>query len=147
MATGKLGKQQLEAFARLLRETGAKGLARVALIHHPPMTGATPPLRGLLDAAAFQQIVADCGVEAILHGHTHKQAARSLPSRATRTVGGAVPVIGAPSAAAAARDPRYRAAYHLVRLDRDGERWRVSVRARGLAYENGAITERAALSV
>jgi hypothetical protein len=31
-------------------------------------------------------------------------------------------VIGAPSAAASARDPRYRAAYRLVSLDRDGER-------------------------
>ena len=74
----------------------------------------------------------DYGAEAILHGHIHKQAVRSLPSRAARTVGGAVPVLGAPSAAAAARDPRYRAAYHLVRLDREGERWLVSARARGL---------------
>jgi len=34
-----------------------------------------------------------------------------------------------------------------VRLDRDGERWRVSVRARGLAPESAAIGERAALRV
>src|SRR6516162_9253529 len=54
MATGRLGKAQLEAFAELLRETGAKGLARVVLIHHPPIAGVTPPLRGLSDAAAFQ---------------------------------------------------------------------------------------------
>ena len=147
MATGKLGKAQLTAFAELLAETGAKGLARVVLIHHPPMVGGAPPLRGLSDAVAFETIVRDCGAEAILHGHMHKQAVRSLPSRAARTVGGAVPVLGAPSAAAAARDPRYRAAYHLVRLDRQGERWLVSARARGLAPESGAIGEREALSV
>jgi 3',5'-cyclic AMP phosphodiesterase CpdA len=147
MATGKLGKRQLEAFAELLAETGAKGLARVVLIHHPPIVRVTPPLRGLLDAAAFGRIVRDRGAEAILHGHTHEQAVRSLPSRAARTVRGAVPVIGAPSAAAAARDPRYRAAYHLVSLDRDGERWRVSARARGLARESGTIGEREALRV
>jgi 3',5'-cyclic AMP phosphodiesterase CpdA len=147
MATGKLGKAQLKAFAELLAETGAKGLARVVLIHHPPMVGGAPPLRGLLDAVAFETIVRDCGAEAVLHGHMHKQAVRSLPSRAARTVGGAVPVLGAPSAAAAARDPRYRAAYHLVRLDRQGERWLVSARARGLAPESGAIGEREALSV
>ncbi len=129
------------------RETGAKGLARVVLIHHPPIAGITPPLRGLSDAAAFERIVRDFGAEAILHGHTHQQAVRSLPSRAARTVGGAVPVLGAPSAAAAARDPRYRAAYHLVRLDREGERWRVGARARGLAPESGAIGEREALGV
>ena len=147
MATGRLGKAQLEAFAELLGETGAKGLARVVLIHHPPIAGGAPPLRGLSDAAAFERIVRDFGAEAILHGHTHKQAVRSLASRAARTVGGAVPVLGAPSAAAAARDPRYRAAYHLVRLDREGERWRVSARARGLAPESEAIGEREALSV
>jgi 3',5'-cyclic AMP phosphodiesterase CpdA len=147
MATGRLGKRQLAGFAELLAETGAKGLARVVLIHHPPIAGITPPLRGLSDAAAFGRLVRDRGAEAILHGHTHQQAVRALPSRAARTVGGAVPVIGAPSAAAAARDPRYRAAYHLVRLDRDGERWRVSARARGLAPESAAIGERAALRV
>jgi 3',5'-cyclic AMP phosphodiesterase CpdA len=147
MATGRLGKTQLAAFAELLAETGAKGLARVVLIHHPPIAGVTPPLRGLSDAAAFERIVRDRGAEAILHGHTHQQAVRSLPSRAARTVGGAVPVIGAPSAAAAARDPRYRAAYHLIRLDRDGELWKVSARARGLAPESAAIGEREALRV
>jgi 3',5'-cyclic AMP phosphodiesterase CpdA len=147
MATGRLGKAQIEAFAELLRETGARGLARVVLIHHPPIAGITPPLRGLSDAPAFQRVVRDFGAEAILHGHTHQQAVRSLPSRAARTVGGAVPVLGAPSAAAAARDPRYRAAYHLVRLDREGERWRVRARARGLAPESHAIGEREALSV
>jgi 3',5'-cyclic AMP phosphodiesterase CpdA len=147
MATGRLGATQLKAFAELLSETGAKGLARVVLIHHPPIVGAAPRLRSLSDAVAFQRIVRDRGAEAILHGHTHQQAVRSLPSRAARTVGGSVPVLGAPSAAAAARDPRYRAAYHLVRLDRDGERWRVSARARGLGLESGAIGERQALSV
>ena len=59
MATGRLGKKQIEAFAELLRQTGAKGLARVVLIHHPPLAGVTPPLRGLSDAAAFERVVRD----------------------------------------------------------------------------------------
>ena len=117
------------------------------LIHHPPLVKGAPPLRGLTDAAAFERIVRDHGAEAILHGHTHRQLVRSLPSRAAKTVGGRVPVLGAPSAAAATHDPRYRAAYHLVRLDRDGERWRVSARARGLALDSEAIGEREALAV
>jgi 3',5'-cyclic AMP phosphodiesterase CpdA len=146
MATGRLGKKQVEAFAELLRQTGAKALARVVLIHHPPLTGA-PPLRGLSDAVAFERVVRDFGAEAILHGHIHRQAVRSLPSRAARTVTGAVPVLSAPSAAAAASHPRYRAAYHLVRLDRDGERWRVGARARGLHMESAAIVEREGLGV
>jgi 3',5'-cyclic AMP phosphodiesterase CpdA len=146
MATGRLGKKQIEAFAELLRQTGAKGLARVVLIHHPPLAGA-PPLRGLSDAVAFERVVRDFGAEAILHGHIHRQAVRSLPSRAARTVSGAVPVLSAPSAAAAASHPRYRAAYHLVRLDREGDRWRVGARVRGLSPESAAIGEREALAV
>jgi 3',5'-cyclic AMP phosphodiesterase CpdA len=147
MASGKLGKKQLAVFAELLRETGAKNLARVVLIHHPPLANAAPPLRGLSDAAEFGKIVRERGAEAILHGHIHKQLVRSLPSRATLTLGGAIPVLGAPSAAAAAQDPRYRAAYHLVRLVREGELWRVSARARGLALDSEAIGEREALRV
>jgi 3',5'-cyclic AMP phosphodiesterase CpdA len=147
MATGKLGKTQLKALAAMLDETAGHGLARVVLIHHPPIAGVTPPLRGLSDAGAFERIIGDHGAEAILHGHTHKQAVRSLPSRAARTVGGTVPVLGAPSAAAAARDPRYRAAYHLVKLDRVGASWQIGVRARGLAPESSAIGEREALAV
>jgi 3',5'-cyclic AMP phosphodiesterase CpdA len=147
MATGRLGKKQVEAFAELLRQTGAKGLARVVLIHHPPLAGVTPPLRGLSDAVSFERVIRDFGAEAILHGHIHRQAVRSLPSRAARTVSGAVPVLSAPSAAAAASHPRYRAAYHLVRLDREGERWRIGARSRGLTPESAAIGEREALGV
>jgi 3',5'-cyclic AMP phosphodiesterase CpdA len=147
MATGRLGKTQIEAFAELLRHTGDRGLARVVLIHHPPLARGAPPMRGLSDAAAFERVVREFGAEAILHGHIHRQAFRSLPSRAARTVGGAVPVLSAPSAAAAARDPRYRAAYHLVRLDREGELWRVGARARGLTPQSKAIGEREALGV
>jgi 3',5'-cyclic AMP phosphodiesterase CpdA len=147
MATGRLGKTQLEALAELLRETGAQGLARVVLIHHPPIARGAQPLRGLSDAVAFERVVRDFGAEAILHGHIHRQAVRSLPSRAARTVGGAVPVLSAPSAAAAASNLRYRAAYHLVRLDHEGELWRVGARVRGLAPESHAIGEREALGV
>ena len=147
MATGRLGKPQVEAFAELLRETGAKGLAQVVLIHHPPLSGVTPPLRGLSDAPAFERVVRNLGAEAILHGHIHRQAVRSLRSRSARTIDGSVPVLSAPSAAAAASHPRYRAAYHLVRLAREGERWRVSARSRGLGPESQTIGEREALGV
>jgi 3',5'-cyclic AMP phosphodiesterase CpdA len=147
MATGRLGRAQLDAFAALLAQTGAKNLARVVLVHHPPLSKGAPFLRGLTDAAGFERVIATHGAEAILHGHTHRQLVRSLPSTASKTVDGYVPVLGAPSAAAATHDPRYRAAYHLVRLSREGERWRVSARVRGLALDGGHIGEREALAV
>lgn len=147
MASGRLGRAQLAAFAKLLFETGAKNLARVVLIHHPPLAKGAPPLRGLTDAAAFEQAIAAHGAEVVLHGHSHKRLVRSLPSAETRTVGGRVPVFGAPSAAAATRDPRHRAAYHLVRLQREGARWRVEARARGPALDSDHIGEREALEL
>ena len=147
MATGRLGREQLAAFARLLDWTAERDLARVVLIHHPPLSKGAPPLRGLTDAAAFERVIAKHGAEAILHGHTHRQFVRSLPSRASRTIDGSAPVLGAPSASAAVHDPRHRAAYHLVRIEREGDRWRVSARVRGLALESEAIGEREALAV
>ena len=147
MATGRLGPRQLDALATLLSETAAKGLARVVLVHHPPLARGAPPLRGLTDARAFERVILQHGAEAILHGHTHQQLVRLLASRAAMTVGGRIPVLGAPSAAATAHDPRYRAAYHLVRLEREGEGWRVSARVRGLALEGPGIGEREALAL
>jgi 3',5'-cyclic AMP phosphodiesterase CpdA len=147
MATGKLGRAQLDAFAMLLDWTAARDLARVVLIHHPPLSKGAPPLRGLTDAAAFERVIAKHGAEAVLHGHSHKQLVGALPSRKARTVGGAVPVLGAPSASAAVHDPRQRAAYHLVRVEREGELWKVSARVRGLALDSEAIGEREALAI
>jgi 3',5'-cyclic AMP phosphodiesterase CpdA len=147
MATGRVGRKQLQAFAALLDETGAQRLARVVLIHHPPLTRGEPPFRGLTDAAAFERVVGEHGAEAILHGHTHKQHVRSLPSRAARTISGTVPVLGAPAASAATHDPRTSAAYHLVRLELEQGLWRVTARVRGLALGGEDIGEREALAV
>jgi 3',5'-cyclic AMP phosphodiesterase CpdA len=53
MATGRLGARQIEALAAILQETGAEDLARVILIHHPPLSRGGGPLRGLTDTRAF----------------------------------------------------------------------------------------------
>ncbi len=145
LASGRLGKPQLAAFAKLLKQTGAQDLARVVLIHHPPLSGG-PILRGLDDARDFEAVVAECGAEAILHGHTHKRMVHHLPSRATRIEGGKVPVLGVPSCSAAVKDFHHRAAYYLVNLAKVGARWRVSARARGL-LNGGEIGEQEPLAV
>ena len=77
MATGKLGRDQLEACAALLGATGQKGLARVLLIHHPPLAKGAPPFRGLTDAAAFERMVIARGAEAD-PPRPQSQAARAL---------------------------------------------------------------------
>jgi 3',5'-cyclic AMP phosphodiesterase CpdA len=145
MASGRLGRRQLAALGRILEETGDRRLARVILIHHPPLVrGPSPPLRGLDDAREFERTIARFGAEAILHGHTHKRMVHYLPSPATRREGGLVPVIGAPSASAVSRDPRQRAGYYLVRIERAGPHWRVGARERGLLFESALIGEREA---
>jgi 3',5'-cyclic AMP phosphodiesterase CpdA len=84
MATGRLGARQIAELGRLLEETGARGLARVILIHHPPMSRGGAPLRGLTDARALEAVVARFGAEAILHGHTHRRMVHHLASPAPR---------------------------------------------------------------
>ena len=143
MASGRLGQGQLQRLAPILRETGERGLARVVLIHHPPLVkGPAPPLRGLNDAEDFEAMIERYGAELILHGHTHKRMINHLPSRATRCANGRAPVVGVPSASAAAADPRYRACYYLFRIERAGEHWRVSARCRGMMPDSAEIGER-----
>jgi len=146
-ATGRLGARQIAALGELLRETGARGLARVILIHHPPLSRGYSPLRGLTDARALEAVVGRFGAEAILHGHAHERMAHHLPSAASRVEGGRIPILGVAAAAAASPDHRRRAAYHLIRLERAGEFWRVGVRARGMLPGGVEIGEREAPTV
>ena len=145
MATGRLGRRQLEALGDLLGRAATRGLARVILIHHRPLSRGGSPLRRLVDAPAFEAVVARFGAEAILHGHEHKTTVRYLASPAARVVGGRIPVLGVPAAAAMARALSRRGAYHLIRLERVGEIWRVTARARGLSPGSAEIGEREAL--
>jgi len=142
LASGRLGGGQIAAFKSLLKQTGAAGLGRVVLIHHPPLVGGpSGALRGLDDAAAFEAAIAECGAEAILHGHTHRRMLHHLPSPATKLSGGKVPVIGVSSCSASARDAKHRAAYYLIHLERAENQWRLSARARGPMPGSGEIGE------
>ena len=138
LATGRLGAAQLATFRTMLKDTF--GLARVVMIHHPPMRGGKAPwLRGLDDARAFEDVIAEAGAELILHGHTHRAMAHALP-----TPTGFAPVLGAPSASSRAPDAVHRACYYVIDLEKDGAQWRVDWRARGLVMEGDGIGEREA---
>jgi 3',5'-cyclic AMP phosphodiesterase CpdA len=143
LATGRLGRAQLEALAALLRGTAARGKARVVLIHHPPMRGGrAAALRGLDDARRFEATIAECGAELVLHGHAHRAMAHALPSSATRNTFGFVPVLGAPSCSSSAPDAVHRAGYYLIRIEKEGGSWRTSWRARGPVMGGSEIGER-----
>jgi len=141
MATGRLGDEQLNRLEQILGETGARGFARVIMIHHPALYAGASALRRLTDARALEAIVARAGAELIVHGHNHVRSVAYLASPASRTLGGRIPVVGAPSASSASLTPRLRAGYHLMRLERQGAAWRVSARARGPLADSKEIGE------
>jgi 3',5'-cyclic AMP phosphodiesterase CpdA len=142
MATGRMGPEQMTRFAQLLDETRARGLARVVLIHHPPLRSGAATMRNMTDAGDFEAVVGRHGAEVILHGHNHRRSVAHLKSEAAATTSGRIPVIGVPSASSTSKAPRQRAAYHLVRLEPDRGGWRISVRARGLMPNAAEIGER-----
>ena len=128
MAAGRLGAAQLARFDALLAETGAEGLCQVVLIHHPPVSSARYRHKQLLDGEAFCQTLTRHGAELVLHGHTHMSALSHLP-----TPKGSVPVVGVPSASARHSRSRDHSRYHLYRITREGEGWRIEVEVRGVA--------------
>lgn len=126
MATGFLGQRQIDTLGDLLADMGRQGLARVVLIHHPPFDiGAQ---KRLLDHAGVTAAIAKAGAEAVLHGHTHKGSLHNLPGAA-----GPIPVIGVPSASAAAGGRHEAAAWNLLTIDGEPGAWRVEVERRGWA--------------
>ena len=131
MATGRLGARQIVEFEGLAADAGRRGLARIVLIHHPPLPAGRMSLRALTDADAFRAALTRAGAELVLHGHDHVQMTHFLESPASRTVDGRIPIVGTPSPSTNVRDPGRRAAYHLFRLTREGDAWRIESRARG----------------
>lgn len=125
LATGKLGRPQLDRLAIALQSLGDEGLFRVVLIHHPP-AGARPRHKVLTDAAAFRSVIAQCGAELILHGHDHRQSALALPGP-----DGDIPLLGVPSFSAPASHPE-PAAWNLYRIDGSQDAWTCDVEIRRL---------------
>ena len=72
IASGQLGKAQLQELAHVLDSTRRAGLFRLLLIHHPPLPGQASPTRGLKDAAALQSVLHAHGAELVVHGHNHR---------------------------------------------------------------------------
>ena len=122
LAVGCVGEDQLQRLKQILIETGQKGLFRIVLIHHPPVSGVVSWRKRLLDAEVFQKTLQGCGAELILHGHSHRQSRTYL-----ETAAGRIPVIGVPSASAAGQNPERRARYHLYRLSPRTDGWDIRV--------------------
>jgi len=112
LATGSIDPQQLEHLADLLSSTTIKGLYRVLLIHHPPLSESTQWRKRLTNATALQHILAKNPVNLILHGHTHKSSVEFL-----QTPSYPIPVIGVASSSALGTKAGYSAQYGLFRIE------------------------------
>ena len=142
LASGKLGSEQRDRLEIALAETGARGLMRVVMIHHPPhKTGATPG-RGLSDARRFEKLIAKHGAELIIHGHNHRHSVVHIAGPR-----GPVPVIGVASASAVPGTERHRAAWHMYEITRDGDRWTVEGVIRGMKAGENEVVELGRFSI
>jgi 3',5'-cyclic AMP phosphodiesterase CpdA len=126
MATGWLGKGQLEALDRLLASLASENAFRVLLIHHPLRSSA--PAKRLTDAAELLAVLKQQGVELILHGHDHVHSTIWVQG----PDGSSIPVIGVPSASARAHGHYPDAAYNLFSIAHDSDGWRCRQMVRGV---------------
>lgn len=135
MATGRLGQSQLAKLAGAL--DGTRGLFRIVLIHHPPLSPPKRHMRRLVDAVDLRRVLADHGAELLIHGHDHRRALVWLDG----PNGSKIPAAGVPSVSA--RVPHGSedgAGYTIFRIDGDAAAWRCEMIARQRA-DDGAIRE------
>jgi 3',5'-cyclic AMP phosphodiesterase CpdA len=125
MATGRLGRSQLDALERLLIGLSAEQTFRVLLIHHPLRSNAYT--KRLTDSRLLLALLKQHGVELILHGHDHVHSTRWVEGPS-----GSIPAIGVPSASAIAHGQHPAAAYNLFSIERNGAAWQVEQTVRGI---------------
>ena len=125
MATGRLGRSQLDALDRILNDLSAAQVFRVLLIHHPLRSDSR--VKRLTDSRALLALLERHGVDLILHGHDHLHSTIWVDGPS-----GTIPAIGVPSASAVAHGRYPAAAYNLFSIARDGAAWRCEQTVRGI---------------
>ena len=125
MATGRLGRAQLNRLERMLAQLSADEAFRVLLIHHPLRSDSRA--KRLTDSPELLAVLKQHGVELILHGHDHVHSTTWVEGPK-----GSIPAVGVPSASAVAHGRYPDAAYNLFAIERDGAGWRVEQTVRGI---------------
>jgi 3',5'-cyclic AMP phosphodiesterase CpdA len=125
MATGKLGRAQLDALDRHLAQLSAEDAFRVLLVHHPLHSKSR--MKRLTDSKALRAVLKARGADLVLHGHDHIHSTMWVEGSDKQ-----IPAIGVPSASALAHRHYPAAAYNLFRIERDGHQWRCVQTVRGI---------------
>jgi 3',5'-cyclic AMP phosphodiesterase CpdA len=126
LATGWLGKTQIEVLERLLATLASEDAFRILLVHHPIRSNARA--KRLTDSSDLRELLKRYGVEMILHGHDHVHSTIWVEG----PNGSSIPAIGVPSASALAHGHYPHAAYNLFSIARDGDSWRCKQMVRGI---------------
>lgn len=130
MATGRVGPEQIAATEALLDRARDEGLIRVVLIHHPPYVGGARRSRELVDAAAFEAMLARKGADLVLHGHNHKFSLAWRPG-----LGRDVPIVGVPSASIGPLGHGEMASWHLFQIEGDATSPHITLEQRGFELD------------
>ena len=125
MATGRIGRAQLEALERILVQISAEQLFRVLLVHHPLQSSSR--IKRLTDSRKLHALLRRHGVELVLHGHDHLHSTMWFDGPH-----GCIPAIGVPSASSIAHRHYPAAAFNLFSIEREEGSWRCDQIVRGI---------------
>ena len=128
IASGFFREGQAERLAKLLEETGKRGLFRVIMIHHPPVRGAVGQHKRLFGIGKFQKLVKWHGTELVLHGHSHLSTLYWIDGR-----NGAVPVVGVAAVGQEPGSQKPAAPFNLLDISGQSGSWNVQLTRRSLS--------------
>jgi 3',5'-cyclic AMP phosphodiesterase CpdA len=137
IASGRVGPGQLGRLAKILSDLGAARIARVVMIHHPPLPSPKASTRGLTDAAALEAVLARHGTELVIHGHNHRDMLSWRPGPV-----GAFALVGAASSSMAIphkHEPLAR--YNLYCIRPTAGLPEIEVTTRGIDRPEGDVIE------
>jgi len=72
MATGSLGRDQLNRLEAILQKSAAQGHMVVLLIHHPPLPGLSSRRKALTDDGALEEVLKQYPPAVVFYGHMHR---------------------------------------------------------------------------
>jgi len=119
MASGQLGKKQLDALERILDHPEVRRRMPVVALHHPihnPPSRMKTFVEGLWDAEQLRAALHRVDHALVLHGHLHGRM-----QRVVERVAGNILAVGATSASLHHTDPHRMAGFNLYDIDASGQ--------------------------
>lgn len=113
LATGRIGRDQLQRFDALLADLGDRKMFRIILLHHGPIPGTDSFRRRLVDGDDLITILRHRGAELVLHGHRHRNTEAVIREGIAD-----IPVFGVASASMKSGKGHKTATYNLFRIGR-----------------------------